>query len=166
MRVQLRPFTGNDAERLAELANNYNIAKYLTNAFPHPYTLENAKSFIELFMKDEPCSRFVITVNNEMIGVAGIHLQQDVFSNNAELGYWIAEQYQGNGYMTEALQWITYYGFATFPIKRIFCRIYGNNPKSMKVAEKAGYTLEAKFEKTLLKFGEELDEYIYAKRRT
>ncbi len=165
MSVQIRKWKKDDAPRLAELANNIKIAKYLTNRFPHPYTLENAHSFIEMFMKDEPARFFVITLNGEIIGGTGIHLQEDIFINNAELGYWIGEPYWGNGYMSEAIKLISDHAFKTFPVTRLFGRVYGNNPKSMKVLEKAGFILEAKFDKTLIKNGEILDEYIYAKRK-
>ena len=165
MKAKLRPFELSDAERLAELANNYEIARFLTNRFPHPYTIEHSKEFIELFQKDVPCQRFAVIVNGELVGGCGIHLQEDVFVNNAELGYWIGEEYQKKGYMSQALQLISDYAFANFPVTRLYCRIYGNNPGSMRVAEKVGFTLEAKFEKTLLKYKEVLDEYIYAKRR-
>lgn len=165
MKVELRPWQTADAERLSELANNYQIARYLTNRFPHPYTIEHAKEFIATFMKDDPIQRFAITANKEIVGGCGINLQEDIFINNAELGYWIGLDHQKKGYMTEALCLITEYGFANFPLTRIFCRIFGNNPASMRVAEKAGFILEAKFEKTLVKYGEVLDEYIYAKRK-
>ena len=46
MLFKLRPWQIEDAEDLAKYANNPNIAKFLTNGFPHPYTIENAKSFI------------------------------------------------------------------------------------------------------------------------
>jgi len=58
MKVKLRPFELSDVERLAQLANNYEIARFLTNRFPHPYTVEHAKEFIELFQKDKPSQRF------------------------------------------------------------------------------------------------------------
>ncbi len=165
MKVKLRPFKESDAERLALLANNYNIAKFLRNGFPHPYTVAHAKGFIDSLKNDNPTQRFVITVNDAMIGGAGIHLQDDIFELNAELGYWIGEPYWGKGYMSDAIQQITDYAFANFKINRIFARVFGNNPASMRVVEKAGFKLEAKYDQTLLKFGEVLDEYIYAKRR-
>lgn len=165
MKVKLRPFKESDAERLALLANNYNIAKFLRNGFPHPYTVEHAKGFIDSLKNDNPTQRFVITVNDEMIGGAGIHLQDDIFELNAELGYWIGEPYWGKGYMSDAIQQVTDYAFANFKINRIFARVFGNNPASMRVVEKAGFKLEAKYDQTLFKFGEVLDEYIYAKRR-
>lgn len=165
MSITIRRYQLSDAGRLAELANNYNVAKFLTDRFPHPYTLEHAQNFIESFRKDEPTKVFVIDLNGELIGGTGIHLQEDIFKNNAELGYWIGEPYWGKGYMTEALKLVSAYAFENFPITRLYCRVYGNNPRSMKVLEKAGFSLEAKFDKSLVKNSEILDEYIYAMRK-
>lgn len=165
MSIALRPYSKEDAQRLSELANNFKIAKFLTGRFPHPYTIDHANTFIETFLKDEPTKVFAITYNNELVGGTGIHLQEDIFINNAEIGYWVGEAYWGKGIMTEALKLITDKAFQSFPITRVYCRVFGNNPRSMKVLEKAGFKLEAKFDRTLLKNGEILDEYIYAKRR-
>lgn len=165
MAVKLRPFTINDAEQLVSIANNFNIAKFMTNRFPHPYGKENALAFFELIKNDSPNRIFAITVDDKIVGSTGVHFQEDIFVNNAEIGYWIGEPYWGNGYASEALTQITEYAFKTFSINRLFCRVFGNNPKSMRVVEKAGYKLEAKFEKTLLKNGELLDEYIFAIRK-
>lgn len=165
MSIAIREFELSDVNRLSELANNINVARFLTGRFPHPYTSEHAKTFIETFLKDKPNKVFAITLNGELIGGTGIHLQEDIFINNAEIGYWIGEDYWGKGYMPKAVELITQYAFYTFPITRVYARVFGNNPKSMKVLEKAGFKLEAKFDQTLLKNGEILDEYIYAKRR-
>ncbi len=153
MSVKLRLWQMSDAERLASLANNINIAKYMRNVFPHPYSIDNAKEFLEMVLKEEKTQRFAITVNDEVIGGTGIHPMDDIFINNAEIGYWIGEAYWGKGYMSEAITLITDHAFNNFSVTRLYLRIYGNNPRSMKVAEKAGYKLEAKFEKTLLKNG-------------
>jgi len=163
--VKLRPYTETDADQLVAIANNINVAKFMTNRFVHPYGKENAIAFLDSIKNDSPVRVFAVTVNNVIVGSTGIHFQDDIFINNAEIGYWFGEPYWGKGYATETVQQISEYAFKTFPINRLFCRIFGNNPKSMKVVEKAGYKLEAKFDKTLLKNGELLDEYIYAKRR-
>jgi len=165
MNVKLRPYRESDADKLALLANNFKIAKFLRNGFPHPYNIDHAKAAIKEFQSHEPTRIFAITVNNELVGSAGIHPMDDIFSMNSEIGYWIGEPYWGKGYMSQAILQITDIAFEKFEINRVFARVFGNNPASMRIVEKAGYILEAKFEKTLLKNGEILDEYIYAKRR-
>jgi [ribosomal protein S5]-alanine N-acetyltransferase len=54
--------------------------------------------------------------------------------------------------------------FKTYDINRVFVRPYRTNAVSQRVLEKAGFKLEGRFEKTILKNGEYLDELIYAFR--
>ena len=42
----LCPYTEKDAEALATLGNNRSLWLNLTNVFPHPYTLDDAKDWI------------------------------------------------------------------------------------------------------------------------
>ena len=165
MDFKLRPWNINDLDSLVKYANNPNIAKYLTDGFPYPYTIENGKKFIESATSHDPVHIFAIDINGEAVGGIGIHPQTDIQKKNAELGYWLAEPFWGNGIMTEAIQQIVNFTFITFDINRIFARPFGNNPGSQKILEKNGFTLEAKFDKTLIKNGQLLDELVYAIRK-
>lgn len=154
-----------DLDSLVRYANNINIARFLTNQFPHPYTEENGRAFIEFAMSGTPMRIMAIDINNEAVGGIGVHPQKDVYSKNAEMGYWLAEPFWGNGIMTSAIRQMVDYGFKNFDINRIFARPFGNNHASQKVLEKSGFTLEARYEKTFFKNGEYLDELVYAVRR-
>ena len=114
-------------------------------------------------IKNTPTNIFAIDINGEACGGIGIHPQEDVQRKNAELGYWLAEPFWGNGIISKAIPQIVEYGFKNFDITRIYARPYGTNNASQRVLEKAGFTLEGKFEKTLFKNGEFLDEWIYVK---
>lgn len=46
--IQLRKIENESPWVISQLANNYEIAKNLRDIFPHPYTIDNAVSFIEL----------------------------------------------------------------------------------------------------------------------
>lgn len=165
MHFTLRPFTIKDLDSLVKYANNPKIANNLTDKFPYPYTKENGKMFIEFANKNKPTNIFAIDINGEACGGIGIHPQEDVHRKNAELGYWLGEPFWGNGIITKAIEQIADYGFKNFDITRIFARPYGTNLASQRVLEKTGFTLEARFEKTLFKNGEYKDELIYAIRR-
>ncbi len=165
MEFKIRPWTFEDVESLAQHANNYNIAKYMRDIFPHPYTLEHAKQFIAIATKDEPLHSFAIEVAGKAVGGIGFHLQTDVRCKNAELGYWLGEAYWGKGIMSKAILQIIELAFNTYPIHRLYAVAFGNNPVSQRVLEKTGFGLEAKFEKTIFKYEEYLDEWIYAIRR-
>jgi [ribosomal protein S5]-alanine N-acetyltransferase len=165
MHFTLRPWTTDDLDNLVQFANNYNIARYMTNRFPHPYTAEAGRDFITLATTGIPANIFAIDIHGQSIGGIGLHPQNDIHCKNAELGYWLAEPFWGKGIVTEAVMQMVAYGFQTFDINRIFARPFGSNLASQKVLEKAGFILEGRFEKTYFKNGVYEDELIYAVRR-
>ncbi len=165
MDFKLRPWSLNDLDSLVSNANNYNIARFMTDGFPHPYTRQHGIDFIAMATKDDPIHIFAVEVNGLAVGGIGIHPQKDIMKKNAELGYWLGEDYWGNGIITKAIIQMIDFGFKTYDITRIYARPFGSNLPSQRVLEKAGFTLEARIEKNIYKNGEVLDELIYAVRR-
>lgn len=165
MNCKIRPWKETDIENLVKYANNFNIAKNLTDAFPHPYTREDGERYIVSAMQMQPQRLFAIEVNGEAVGSVGFFPQADVHAKNAEMGYWLAQEYWGQGIMPDAINQVVEYAFVTFDITRIFARPFGTNISSQRVLEKSGFTLEACFKKALFKHGEYIDEMIYAKRK-
>lgn len=165
MQYQLRTWQLSDVYSLAKHANNWNIARFLTDAFPHPYSETNAKEFIQKVMEDSPTKIFAIDIDGESVGSIGLFPQNDVHCMNAELGYFLAEPFWGNGIMTAAIKDMVVYGFETFAVTRIYARPFGSNHASQRVLEKAGFTLEARLQRTLIKNGAFDDELIYAIRK-
>jgi len=165
MEIKLRPWKIEDADSLVENANNFDIARFMSDAFPNPYTLEDAKNFIAFATKDEPIHIFAIDIDGQAVGGIGIHPQADIMKKNAELGYWLGEKYWGKGIISKAIREIIPWAFNTYDITRIYARPFGSNMASQKVLEKAGFVLEARIKENIFKNGEYLDELIYAIRR-
>ncbi len=165
MNINIRNWETSDAERLAKIANNFAIAKWLTNKYPYPYSLDDAKAFIAFANEAETPNVFAITLYDQVIGAIGIHPQDDIWSKNAELGYWIAEDYWGQGIATLAIKELVVYGFNHLNLNRIFARPFGTNIGSRKALDKAGFRLEANLPKTIWKNDQWYDEYIYAIRQ-
>ena len=162
MNFTLRSWKLSDIDSLVKYANNSDIAKFMTDKFPHPYTRDAGFAFISFATKDNPKHIFAIDVNGEAVGGIGLHPKEDIESKNAELGYWLAEPFWGNGIITKAIGQMLEFGFKTYDINRIFARPFGTNIASQRVLEKSGFTFECKFEKTLLKNGIALDELYYS----
>ena len=162
---RLRPFEEADAPQLAVYANNVEIARNLTNAFPHPYTLENAQNFIAMTLSAQPIHVFGIEVNGQIAGGMGIHPQSDIMCKNAELGYWLAEPFWGRGIASALVKDIIDYGFTHFDITRIYARPFGSNVASQKVLEKVGFVLEARIMDNIYKWDRYEDELIYGIRK-
>lgn len=165
MTFELRAFQPSDLDSLVKHANNYNIAKNLSNKFPFPYTQDDGIAFINLATSASPQEIFAIVVNNEVIGSIGVHPQADFYCKNAEMGYWISETYWGRGIVPEAIKLMIAYGFRTFDISRIYARTFDTNIKSQRVLEKTGFTLEAELKETFYKYGSVYDEMIYSIRK-
>ncbi len=165
MNFTLRPWQLSDIESLIKYANNYEIAKNLTNHFPYPYTRESGENFIAMATREEPFKIMAIELGGEAVGSIGVFPQTDIFCKNAEMGYWLAQPFWGKGIVTQAIIQMCAYGFKTWDLNRIFARPFGTNRGSQRVLEKAGFTLEARFEKTLFKNGVYEDELVYAFRR-
>ena len=155
-----------DLENLVLFANNINIARNLTNRFPFPYTRADGEGFIK-FAKMKGYHRiFAIEVDGVACGAVGIYPLEDIFFKNAELGYWLAEPYWNKGIMPIAVAKMVEFTFENLlDIDRIFARPFAHNLGSQRVLEKNGFVLEAKFEKTLFKNNEYIDEWVYAIRR-
>lgn len=162
MNFILRKWEVGDINNLVKHANNYNVSRYLTDAFPYPYTFEDGQQYLEFISKDNPTKAFAIDVDGETIGAIGLFPQTDIHRKNAELGYWLSEQYWGQGIMVRAIKEITEYGFNTFDIIRIFARPFSINIQSQKVLQKAGFVKEGTFQKTIYKNGEYMDEIYFS----
>lgn len=165
MEFKLRSFESKDADALVKYANNYNIAKNLTNKFPFPYTNADAENFIALAKSHNPLQIKAIEINNEVAGSIGIHPLADIYSKNAELGYWLAEPYWGRRIIPLAIKEMLQYGFETFDIQRIFARTTHTNIASQIVLKKTGFIFEAELKGTIFKFDEYYDELIFGFRK-
>ncbi|MGD1842773.1 MAG: GNAT family N-acetyltransferase [Thermonemataceae bacterium] len=165
IQFKLRPWNISDLDSLVKYANNWNVAKNLTDKFPYPYTDSNGKAFIAFASKGKPVHIFAIDIDGQAVGSIGIHPQDDIHRKNAELGYWLAEPFWGQGIMSVAIKQAIDFAFTTFEIDRVFARPFGTNVASQNVLEKNDFVLEGKFERVLIKNGNYLDELIYAIRR-
>jgi len=161
----IRSYRTEDAESLARSANNRSIWRNLNDYFPHPYTLEDAHSWIALTRRESPEQNFAIASDREVIGGIGLKLRDDVYRRTAEIGYWLAEPYWGRGIATAALQALTGYAFEQFDLVRIDAGVFEWNPASCRVLEKAGYEREARLRRSVVKDGRIIDRLIYARLR-
>lgn len=162
---QIRSFRSGDAESLALHANNRNIWRNLNDGFPHPYLVDDARTWIAFAGQKSPEQNFAIGSEHEVVGGIGLKLREDVFRRSAEIGYWLGEPYWGRGIATEALVALTDYAFERFDLVRIDAGVFEWNPASCRVLEKAGYVHEARLRQSVYKDGQTIDRLIYARLR-
>lgn len=163
-RCTIRDCRLSDAESLAKHANNRNVSINLRDRFPYPYTIEDAKSFLERVVAKEGLEQiFCIDVDGSLVGTIGLHRGEDVHRLSAEFGYFIGEEFWGRGIMSEAVPAFVDYCFKEFSLKRMFAMPHSSNPASARVLEKAGFVFEGRLRKNVVKDGQILDSLVYAK---
>ncbi len=163
-RCTIRDWRLDDVESLAKHANNRRVWLTLRDRFPHPYTIEDAKNFLERATADKEQEKFYcIDIGGAAAGGIGFRPGEDVYRYTAEFGYWLAEEFWGQGIMSEVVATFVDYCFANFPLNRIFASVYANNPASARILEKAGFVFEGRLRSNVIKDGKILDSLLYAK---
>jgi RimJ/RimL family protein N-acetyltransferase len=158
---KLRGWKADDAVSLQKNADNFNVSSFLIDSFPHPYTMEDAESWVANMLNLNPNYNFVIDIGGEAAGSVGIHFREDIYRKTALIGYWLGENYWGKGIMPQAVQFMVNYTFENLDILRLQAGILSNNPRSMRVLEKAGFVKEGVLKKSIIKNGVVLDEHVY-----
>src|SRR4051812_43111853 len=74
----IRPWSLDDAAAVQRYANNRGIWQNLRDAFPHPYTLEHARGFLNHVANEKPAVTFAIALPSEAIGCIGLQVGRDV----------------------------------------------------------------------------------------
>jgi RimJ/RimL family protein N-acetyltransferase len=160
--VALRELTEDDIPVLAEYANNVNVSRNLRDAFPHPYSVQDATNFITMVSKQNPVTFFAITYQGHYVGNISLLPGTDIHRKSAEIGYFIGEPFWNRGIATKAVSMIVQFGFATLDIVRIHAGVFEYNRASQKVLEKCGFTKEGIFKLSICKNEKLYDEVRYA----
>lgn len=100
--LNLRPWLFADAEQLARIADCKKIADNLRDGFPNPYSLDDALNWLGMVIPpNEPTRFFAIMYDNRLAGSIGIVSKTDIYRKNAEIGYFLGEEFWGKGIATE-----------------------------------------------------------------
>jgi RimJ/RimL family protein N-acetyltransferase len=166
-RLLLRPWAPGDEEALVRHANNWKVARNLRDVFPHPYTQEDARRWIERNAAIEgPTLDFALVLDGEAVGSVGLIPRSDILRCSIEVGYWLAEPFWGRGLVPEAVAAVVGYAFATFPdVTVVVAHHLASNPASGRVLEKCGFRLDGRLRQAAIKNGVVQDLLLYSRTR-
>jgi RimJ/RimL family protein N-acetyltransferase len=137
-RLILRQLDHDDADRLVAIANRIEIARNLAT-MPHPYSLEDAKTFIGKARKNSTGAAFALVekASGDIIGIAGWGPATP--GGPIDFGYWLGLDYWGKGFATEAAGAVLTHAFCLGRVDEILtdCRI--DNPASRRILDKLGF---------------------------
>jgi [ribosomal protein S5]-alanine N-acetyltransferase len=163
--LTIRPLHPSDAESMSKHGNNPKIAAIMSDRFPHPYTYLDAVHWIGMVLSARPICTYALSLTPTSPCIGSITATWDSavpnIDHNTELGYWLGEEYWGQGLVTAAVRsfvdWIfkdVSEGGCPRRTERIYIRCADTNPASAAVARKAGFTLEGCLRKMFQKKGQ------------
>ncbi len=139
------PLKLEDARILASLANDPTIAQTIGNTgFPYPYTEQDARWFIEKnrLEIDRPfIIDWFIIYKSEPAGIIGLK-DIDYENRRAHVGYWVNSSYRNKGIAGESLRLVVDYSYRALKMHRLYTSVMHNNPSSMRVLIKNGFSIE------------------------
>lgn len=168
MKCELRKWRLSDAKDLAAALSNRAILNNLRDGLPYPYTEQDAADYIAAMLSADETKTFAyaVTIDGQAVGSIGAFRQSNIHSRTAELGYYLAEAYWGQGIMTDAIRQICAVIFETTDILRIYAEPFSYNIGSCRALEKAGFAYEGTMRRNAVKNGKVLDMKLYALTRS
>ncbi|WP_232703236.1 GNAT family N-acetyltransferase [Halobacterium wangiae] len=164
--VSLHPIAEEDYEFLQYGHNHADVRRPLGST-----TIRSRADIAELVEDEE--YRFLVCVDErsgptedaegdpEPVGVVALPWVFEE-SKSAFLMYWIAPEYQRNGYVTEATELLLDYVFRECGFHKVAAYVHETNDASAAVLESMGFVREGTLRREVFSDGEWLDQYRYA----
>ncbi|MBU7595104.1 GNAT family protein [Metabacillus halosaccharovorans] len=153
-----------DAEDVFELTNNSRT--YLREWLPWLDTttkLEDTISFIKSSLTGFAENRSLNTAilfKGKMVGIAGYN-QINWSNKTAYIGYWLGEEFQGNGIMTEVAKALTDYAFNELNLNKVEIRAAVGNKKSRSIPERLNFVNEGCIRQAEWLYDHYVDHVVY-----
>ncbi|WP_291129128.1 GNAT family N-acetyltransferase [Flavobacterium sp. UBA7682] len=163
-RLLLRRIDQNDVEEVLALRGNPETMKYI----PRPLAKTKEEALVHIAMIEEKIENntginwgITIKGSNKIIGIIG-HYRIQPENHRAEIGYMSLPEYNGKGYITEAIKAVVEYGFEQMNLHSIEAVIDPGNTASERVLQKNGFVKEAHILENELWEGKFWDTVIYS----
>jgi ribosomal-protein-serine acetyltransferase len=142
--VHLRLLEERDADELARVvdANREYLARWL------PWAADSTPQSILEFIRstrrqlaENNGLQTAIVIGGRIAGCVGVH-GISWMHESTEIGYWLAEEFQGSGTMTAAVRAYTDHAFGTWGLHRVALQCAVENVRSRAIAERLGFQSE------------------------
>lgn len=101
---------------------------------------QDTRDYVESVLNTDS-DQFIILYDGLPIGLAGFNYVE-LHNRRLDIGYWMAEKYQGKGIMLQVVGRLMKIAFEEMDIHRVRIRAGIDNVKSRNIPEKLGFTLE------------------------
>jgi len=171
--VTLRTIEEEDLEFLRDGVNDPDVREGLTTAFP--FNAEQEREYFEEQISNQEDVHLAICADSEaqraseqsseersdprddeIVGTIGLH-DLDQRAGSCEIGLWLAPEFHGRGYGTEASRVLTDYAFRELRMHRVVARVLATNEASARIWEKLGFEEEGVHRDEAFTDGEHVD---------
>lgn len=143
--IVLKELELSDAEHIFKAIDSQR--EYLGEWLPFVEFTKSVKDSLEyvnsVVTMPEECKewQFSLFCGNNFAGLAGFK-ETDRLNRKSEIGYWLKEEFQGRGIMTETVRALIKFGFSELCLNRVQIKCAPENVKSNKIPQRLGFTLE------------------------
>jgi len=159
--INFRKFKQSDCAQLLIYLNDDRVTRYITASIPQPYQISDAKWWVDVGSQSPQIK--AIELNGVFVGCISAKVGDFEYNRSAELGYWLAPQFWGQGIMTKAVDAFSQHLFSTTDIVRLFVSVVAMNAASIRVLEKNNYAHDGLLRNASYKNGEFFDECLLSK---
>lgn len=146
-RLIIRDLEHKDAEQLFKIVWQKNVVRFMKDWSENSPTPEAFTGYIDWHQSQKDSKdvyeskRYAVALKDSdiLIGSVGMGLEDTI--NEVEMAYFIDEDYQGNGYATEALLALFDWCMSVSDLPYLVLTIDCANEASLEVAKKAGFEI-------------------------
>ncbi len=144
-RLILRPLQLTDCDALVREFANYNIVRN-TARIPFPYQLSDAEEYVQFAttLNARSKSAAITLKSDKKLLIGAISYLYSAEKDDAELGYWLSENYWGNGIMSETVYAMIEHAFTAAHITKMVACYHNDNPASGRILSKFGFVETAR----------------------
>ena len=160
--VRLRPWTMDDVDELVRCCNDEQVRRFIP-PIPIPYTRDHAVAFVESEDERLQSDAMTLAVGDQASGRprGSIGLRM-VAEGVAQTGYWVAPEARGRGVASAALELLSSWALPALDLVRLQLYTDVENPASMRVAERVGFTREGTLRRWYLIHGQRRDAVMFS----
>jgi RimJ/RimL family protein N-acetyltransferase len=142
MKISYRPLTKEDLPDRVRWFSDPEVAQYLGSSVRNGTTLASQRKWFKKQSSAKDRRMFAIEVDEKMIGNVGL---SEIEKDDANAGIFIVvgdKNFWGVGVATDALKFITNYGFKRLKLHKIWLHVFEPNIRAVKLYEKFGFIKE------------------------
>ena len=162
--VHLTEIRSEDKAAYVKYLNDEDIYR-TTLRVPRPYTADDAEAFFTIVDQatashGHPVHFTIRDQDNQLLGGCGFDGVS--YGHRAEIGYWLAKPFWGQGIMTDVVRSSCEFAQREWKLVRIVAHVFDFNDASARILEKNGFAFEGLLRKHHRKDGEFLNAKLYA----